>query len=329
MEAVTKMKIGMISFWHVHAKDYAEEARVHPDIGIAAIWDENEERGRKEAQMREVEYISDLEDLLNRQEIEAVVVSSPTNRHKEVMVQAAQAGKHIFTEKVLASTEEQAIVILNAVKESGVKLFVSLPRVYDGYTEAVQRLIESGELGELTQTRVRLAHNGATANWLPNHFYNKEECQGGALIDLGCHPVYLTRLFHGMPERVTAQFGYLTKKEVEDQAIVTFGYEDGSYGVAETGFVTPHSPFTIEIHGTKGSAIYGIPDKKLIKKVSDKWEEVMIPTDKPSPFSQWIDHIQTDKGTDKNLALALDLTVLMEAAYQAEKTKSEIVINPR
>ncbi|MFP3488614.1 Gfo/Idh/MocA family oxidoreductase, partial [Staphylococcus sp. SIMBA_130] len=135
------------------------------------------------------------------------------------MVQAAQAGKHIFTEKVLASTEEEAIHILNAVKEAGVKLFVSLPRVYDGYTEAVQNLIESGELGELTQTRVRLAHNGAIADWLANHFYNKEECQGGALIDLGCHPVYLTRLFLGMPERVTAQFGYLTKKEVEDQAI--------------------------------------------------------------------------------------------------------------
>ncbi|WP_237438495.1 Gfo/Idh/MocA family protein [Pseudalkalibacillus hwajinpoensis] len=323
------MKIGMISFWHVHAKDYAEEARNHPDVEIAAIWDENEERGRKEAQMREVEYISDLEDLLNRKEIEGVVVSSPTNRHKEVMVQAAQAGKHIFTEKVLASTEEEAIHILNAVKEAGVKLFVSLPRVYDGYTEAVQNLIESGELGELTQTRVRLAHNGAIADWLPNHFYNKEECQGGALIDLGCHPVYLTRLFLGMPERVTAQFGYLTKKEVEDQAIVTFGYENGSYGVAETGFVTAHSPFTIEIHGTKGSAIYGIPDKKLIKKVSEKWEEVMIPMDKLSPFSQWVDHIQTDKGTDENIALALDLTVLMEAAYQAEKTKSEIVINPR
>ncbi|MYL62558.1 gfo/Idh/MocA family oxidoreductase [Bacillus hwajinpoensis] len=319
----------MISFWHVHAKDYAEEARNHPDVEIAAIWDENEERGRKEAQMREVEYISDLEDLLNRKEIEGVVVSSPTNRHKEVMVQAAQAGKHIFTEKVLASTEEEAIHILNAVKEAGVKLFVSLPRVYDGYTEAVQNLIESGELGELTQTRVRLAHNGAIADWLPNHFYNKEECQGGALIDLGCHPVYLTRLFLGMPERVTAQFGYLTKKEVEDQAIVTFGYENGSYGVAETGFVTAHSPFTIEIHGTKGSAIYGIPDKKLIKKVSEKWEEVMIPMDKLSPFSQWVDHIQTDKGTDENIALALDLTVLMEAAYQAEKTKSEIVINPR
>ena len=323
------MKIGMISFWHVHAKDYAEEARVHPDVEIIGIWDENEERGRKEAQSREVEYISDLEDLLSRQEIEAVVVSSPTNRHKEVMVQAAQAGKHIFTEKVLASTEEEAIVILNAVKEAGVKLFVSLPRVYDGYTEAVQNLIRSEELGELTQTRVRLAHNGATADWLPNHFYNKEECQGGALIDLGCHPVYLTRLFHGMPGRVTAQFGYVTKKEVEDQAIVTFGYESGSYGIAETGFVTAHSPFTIEIHGTKGSAIYGIPDKKLMKKVSDKWEEVKIPTDRPSPFSQWITHIQMDKGTDENLGLALDLTVLMEAAYQAEKTKSEVVINPR
>ncbi|WP_226654210.1 Gfo/Idh/MocA family protein [Pseudalkalibacillus hwajinpoensis] len=323
------MKIGMISFWHVHAKDYAEEARVHPDVEIVAIWDENEECGREEAQMRQVEYINSIDELLNRQEIDAVVVTSPTNRHRELIVKAARAGKHIFTEKVLAATEEEALVILDEVKKAGVKLFVSLPRVYDGYTEAIQQLLASGELGDVTQTRVRLAHNGATADWLPNHFYNKEECEGGALIDLGCHPVYLTKIFHGMPQRVTAQFGYLTKKDVEDQAVVTFGYEDGSYGIAETGFVTAHSPFTIEIHGTKGSVVYGIPDKKLIKKVSDSWDEVAIPANRPSPFSQWIDHIQKDKVTDENLALALDLTVLMEAAYEAEENKSEVLVGGR
>ncbi|MGG1687093.1 Gfo/Idh/MocA family protein [Pseudalkalibacillus sp. NRS-1564] len=323
------MRIGMISFWHVHAKDYAKEAQIHPDTDIKAIWDENEERGRKEAQERAVEYISDLDVLLNREDIDAVVVSSPTNMHKEIIIRAARAGKHIFTEKVLAAKENEALEILEAVNEAGVKLFVSLPRVYDGYTEAIQQLIESGDLGDITQTHVRLAHNGATADWLPQHFYQKEECQGGALIDLGCHPLYLTRLFQGMPQRVTAQFGYVTEKEVEDQAVVTFGYQSGSYGIAETGFVNDHSPFTIEINGTKGSAVYGMPEKVLLKKVSDQWEEVAVPDDRPSPFFQWIDHIQKDIKTDENLGLALELTVLMEAAYRAEEQRREVVITNR
>ena len=323
------MNIGMISFWHVHAKDYAKEAEMHPETTIKAIWDENEDRGRQEAQKRQVEYVSDLDDLLSRKDIEGVVVASPTKEHKEIISRAAKAGKHIFTEKVLASTESEALEILGAVKEAGVKLFVSLPRVYDGYTEAIQNLIQSEELGAITQTRVRLAHNGAIADWLPDHFYNKDECQGGALIDLGCHPVYLTRLFQGMPQRVTTQFGYVTEKEIEDQAVVTFSYDNGSYGVVETGFVTAHSPFTIEVHGTKGTAIYGMPEKVLLKKVENEWEKVSIPSDRPSPFSQWINHIKNGKETDQNNALALELTVLMEAAYRAEQQKCEIEIGGR
>ena len=323
------MNIGMISFWHVHAKDYAKEAEMHPETTIKAIWDENEDRGRQEAQKRQVEYVSDLDDLLSRKDIEGVVVASPTKEHKEIISRAAKAGKHIFTEKVLASTESEALEILGAVKEAGVKLFVSLPRVYDGYTEAIQNLIQSEELGTITQTRVRLAHNGAIADWLPDHFYNKDECQGGALIDLGCHPVYLTRLFQGMPQRVTTQFGYVTGKEIEDQAVVTFSYDNGSYGIVETGFVTAHSPFTIEVHGTRGTAIYGMPEKVLLKKVENEWEKVSIPSDRPSPFSQWINHIKNGKETDQNNALALELTVLMEAAYRAEQQKCEIEIGGR
>ncbi|WP_347548264.1 Gfo/Idh/MocA family oxidoreductase [Pseudalkalibacillus hwajinpoensis] len=323
------MKIGMISFWHVHAKDYAREAERHSDTTIAAIWDEDEERGRREAQNRQAEYIGDLDDLLSRKDINAVVIDTPTNVHRDIIIKAAKAGKHIFTEKVLAATEKEALEILEVVKQADVKLFVSLPRVYDDYTEAILDLIKSGELGEVTQTRVRLAHDGATADWLPAHFYNKEECQGGALIDLGCHPVYLTRMFQGMPDTVSAQFGYITGKSVEDQAVVTYGYKNGAYGIAETGFVNAHSPFTIEVHGTKGSVCFGTPEQVLLKKVSAKWEEVELPADRPSPFKQWVDHIQNDKGTDENIALALDLTVLMESAYKAEAQKREIQIGER
>lgn len=321
------MNLGILSFWHVHAKDYAKEAEEHPETTITAIWDENEDRGRKEADKWGAEYIGSLDELLANDSIDGVVVTCPTNMHKEIMIKAAEAGKHIFTEKVLAATEKEVLAIIDTVKREGVKLFVSLPRVYDGYTLAIQNIIDAGEIGEITQSRVRLAHDGATADWLPNHFYNKEACQGGALIDLGCHPVYLTRLFQGMPKSVSAQFGYVTKKPVEDQAVVTFHYSGGSYGIVETGFVNPHSPFTIEVHGTKGSVLYGVPEDVMLVNKGDGFERVEIPTDQPSPFSQWVDHVQHNKDTDENVALALDLTVLMEASYRSKQEESEVVIS--
>ncbi|UUZ80861.1 Gfo/Idh/MocA family oxidoreductase [Paenibacillus sp. P26] len=155
------IKVAMLSFWHVHARDYAKQATEHPDTEITAVWDERPERGRKEAEARGVRFFESLDELLAQQDIDGVIVDTPTNMHRDVMVAAARAGKHIFTEKVVATTLKECNEILAAVEEAGVKLTVSLPRLNAGYTEAVQDVIRQGLLGDLTLVRTRLSHNGA------------------------------------------------------------------------------------------------------------------------------------------------------------------------
>lgn len=315
------IRLGMLSFWHVHAKDYAKQAMEHPDAVIQAIWDEVPERGRKEATNRGVTFYESLDELLASPDIDGVIVDTPTNMHRDVMVKAAQAGKHIFTEKVIAPTLQEANEIVAAVKEHNVKLTVSLPRLNDNYTLKIQEVLKQELLGPLTYVRVRLAHNGATANWLPEHFYDPVQTLGGALIDLGCHPMYLTRLFLGEPQRVNANYGFMTGKKVEDQAVAVLQYDNGALGVVEAGFITSHSPFTIEIHGQNGSLLYGTPDDKLLLKTSQlddvaaqQWTELMLPEKRISAFEQWVEHIQQNTTADENIALAIELTKLMEAA---------------
>ncbi|MFD2672674.1 Gfo/Idh/MocA family protein [Marinicrinis sediminis] len=323
------MKIAMLSFWHVHAKDYAEEALQHPLVDIAAIWDEDAERGRREAEKRGVPFYASLEEVLALPDIEGVVIDTPTNRHHDVMIQAAEAGKHIFTEKVLAATTSEAEAIIAAADRAGVILMVSMPRLDHDYTSTIKDVLHAGRLGKLTQARVRFAHNGAIAEWLPEHFYDAEACQGGALIDLGCHPVYLNRLFLGMPQSVQTSFNYVTGREVEDQATVLFQYDHGAVGIAETGFVNAFAPFTIEIHGTEGSLTLGIPDEKVRIRTQDtggEWEVVPMKEARPTTFSQWVTQIDKRERADENLQMALDLTRLMEAAYQAEREKKSVQI---
>lgn len=324
------IRVAILSFWHVHAKDYANDALNHPDTEITAVWDELPSRGREAANQLGVPFIKDLDELMQNPDIDAVIVTTPTNMHHDVMVKAAKAGKHIFTEKVIAPTMKEANEIIAAVQETGVKLTVSLPRLNDSYTFAVQNVIREGLLGELTFVRVRVAHNGAIAGWLPEHFYNLEQCGGGALIDLGCHPVYLTRLFLGMPESVSASYGYITGKEVEDNAVAVFRYANGSIGIAETSFVNSHSPFTIEVHGTEGTLMYGTPEPKMLirstKNNASTWEEITLPPARESAFSQWIDHIQNRTVAEENIMLALDLTKLMEASNLSVKEQRSILI---
>lgn len=316
------IRIGKISYWHVHAWDYTKQAQEHPGTEIVAVWDEIAQRGQAAAEKLGVTFYEDLNEMLSRDDIDAVIVDAPTARHQEVIVAAAKAGKHIFTEKVIAATLKELNIILDEVTKNNVKLTVSLPRLNDGYTLAIRDILSQGVLGKITLVRARLSHNGATANWLPEHFYSLEECLGGALIDLGCHPMYLTRLFmNEMPKEVSAHFGYVTGKQVEDNAVAVLSAASGAIGIVEAGFVNNHSPFTLEVHGTEGTLLYGTPENQLLLRTSgsgagssEKWTEQAIPPARESAFHQWVQHIENDTTADENVSLASDLTKLMEAS---------------
>lgn len=321
------LRLALLSFWHVHATDYARNALEHPETEVVAIWDELPARGQREAIARGVAFYERLDDLLAQPDIDAVVVATPTNLHPQVLVAAARAGKHIFTEKVLAITLAECDQILAAVEQAGVVLTVSLPRLSDPYTLAIRALLEQQALGEVTQARVRLAHDGALRSaaapegWLPSHFFDADACGGGALIDLGCHPMYLARLFLGMPESVSAHFGSVTGRAVEDNAVAVLRYPQGALGIVEAGFVNSSSPFSIEVHGTTGSLLYGTPEPTLLLRTTHDnasgWQSVALPPAASTPFAQWVEHIQRGTRASENVALARDLTALMQAAYQS------------
>ncbi|GLV57909.1 dehydrogenase [Dictyobacter sp. S3.2.2.5] len=332
------IRVAMLSFWHVHARDYTRQALEHPETQIVAAWDEEPARGRAKAEELGVRFYDDLNELLSQTDIDAVIVDTPTNIHHDIMIAAAKAGKHIFTEKVIATTLRECNEIIAAIEQAGVKLTVSLPRLNAGYTQAVREIMRQKQLGEATLVRVRLSHNGAVPTtdnpngWLPAHFFNAEQCGGGAMIDLGCHPMYLTRLFLGLPESVSATYGYVTGREVEDNALVTLRYPNGAIGVVEAGFVNRFSPFTIEAHGTEGSLFYGTPEAQLIMRStqpgtpgSDRWHTIsQLPAELPSAFQQWVGHIQQGTTATENVQTAIELTMLMEAANISARSNQPV-----
>ena len=242
------------------------------------------------------------------------------------MLSAAQAGKHIFTEKLLAPTVTEAEEIIGVADGAGVALEVSLPRLYHGYTSAIMTELADGRLGELTYCRVRLSHDGAIAGWLPDRFYDPTAAVGGALSDLGCHPVYLTQLFLGAhPATLSATYTSFTHHQVEDQAVVTLGYSGGAIGVIESGFLS-RDPFIIEMHGTKASLVYeGTQNLLQIQRAgADTWQSLPIPQDDANPFKHWVSHIREATRADDNLSRAVELTRLVSAANTAAATQTTV-----
>lgn len=314
------IRAAMLSFWHVHALGYAKQAAEHPDVELVAAWDENAERGRAQAAELGLAFHDDLAEVLARDDVDAVINDVPTTMHRDVLVAAAKAGKHIFTEKVLAPTTAECDEIMAAVDAAGVVLTLSLPRLYHGYTRAIRGIVADGRLGGLTLARARLSHGGALGEaWLPARFFDPGETAGGALIDLGCHPMYLARLFlGGLPESLIASYGYVTGRAVDDNAVALLRYPNGAIGVVEAGFVNRSSPFAIELHGTDASLLYGTPEPRLlVSGHGGQWSEVPVPEAAPTAFEQFVRHIQQGTKATENVEIGLDLTRLMEAANRS------------
>ena len=98
------MNIAMLSGWHVHAEGYAKEFNSIPGVKVTAVWDELPERGRAWAEKLGATFYEGVDALLANPSIDAVACCAPTNLHGDLLCRAANAGKHIFTEKVLALT---------------------------------------------------------------------------------------------------------------------------------------------------------------------------------------------------------------------------------
>lgn len=318
------LRIAMLSKWHVHAEDYAKQVMAIENVKITAVWDELPERGRTWADELGVDFEEDLHTLLKRDDVDAVVVVAPTNIHAEVMVAAANAGKHIFTEKIMALTVEDCKAIAAAVEKSGVKFCISLPHRTVPSNLFAKKVVEDKLLGGITLLRVRNAHNGAVANWLPDHFYDPIACGGGAMIDLGTHPMYLSRWLLGKPKSITSTFNSYTNKPVEDNAVSVIEFENKAIAIVETGFVTPSSPFSLELYGTEGSLIIGGPDN-TVKIASSKYDPnskgwvvpAELPEALPQAMNQWVDGILNGGHIHFGLEEGIQLTELMEAAYKS------------
>jgi predicted dehydrogenase len=318
------LTVAAIGFWHVHAGDYVRNVQQHPDTTLVAVWDDDETRGRAAAEQFGVEFVADLDALLARPELDAVTVTTATDQHTDVIGRAIAAGKHVFTEKILAPTAAEAEQLVDAASAAGVALVVSLPRLSDDYTVAIERVLDESALGELTYSRVRLAHDGWVAGWLPEQFADPQAAIGGALTDLGCHPAYLTRLFHrAEPLSIQAAYGSITGRAVEDNAVVTAHFPGGRLGVFEASVVTTPGAFTIELRGTKASLMFGFGGERLLAKggdFGDEWQELPLPEPRPGAFAQWVQHIQNGTTADDNLRHAIELTRMVVAANESAAT---------
>ena len=312
------MKVVICGLWHVHAEEYYREAAKHTEV--IGVWDVETTWRKQFSEKYDLHEFETFEDLLTSG-ADAAIVCTSTNIHADIMVKLADAGMDIFTEKVLALTTAECEAVEDAVQRNGVKFAISYPHKYGAGAQTVKKVVESGELGKINYYRCRNAHDGSTGNWLPPHFYNKEECGGGAMIDLGAHGMYLAEWLLGMPVEANSTFTLACSNpataekntdRVEDNAVTVMRYADGAIAINETGFVSCGSPLTLEVGGELGWVRFNGKTVEKYTKAAGSVEEVPMADALPSPITQFC----TGKLLDGcGMREAKNLTKLMEMAY--------------
>ena len=327
----------MLSMAHVHAEGYAQQVADNSEAELVCIWDDMPERGKPAAERWKVPYETDLDAVLARDDIDGVVINAPTSQHKDVMVPAAKAGKHIFTEKALSVTLADSTEIAAAVKAAGIKFMISLPSRTRPETLLTKRILDEGLLGDITLMRARIAHCAALDKWFSGGsqwFAEADLAGGGALFDLGCHTVDVMRWFMGEPLSLVSRVNnFAGAYDIDDNSVLLVEFKNRALGILDVSWVHRTGPNFFELHGTEGCLIRGLPgqdfmftSRKLKPADVDAWiAPTSMPAAQPTPMQQWLNAVLRDEPMTITVDDGWNLTQLLEAAYVSARENKAVI----
>jgi len=215
-----------------------------------------DERLRKAVDEFGCDYTKDYLELCDRDDVDVIMVMTPSGMHADMGIEAAKRGKHVITTKPIDVTVAKAEALIAACADAGVTLMTDLNFRYMEPYKKIRAAVEQGALGDLIFGEVRLKwwrtdeyFDGWRGTWAMDG--------GGSLMNQGIHQVDMLQWLMGPVKSVFAKMGIYGHKncETEDmlQAVLTF--ENGALGSITTTTTFPEGKETrIEIHGTKGAA---------------------------------------------------------------------------
>mgnify|MGYP001826185961 FL=1 len=187
---------------------------------------------------------------------DVIYIATPVDLHVEEVTRCAEAGKHVFCEKPLGRTVDEAQGIVSACRSHGVKLGVGLMMRFHAQHAEALRMVTAGRIGAPVLGRAQLSC------WYPpiEGAWRQDPARGGggSLMDMGSHCIDLLEMFLGRTLRVRCMIDSLVHDYAsEDTAVVALEFETGAKGVVDVLFNVPDasSRNRLELYGSRGSIL--------------------------------------------------------------------------
>ncbi len=262
-------------------------------IKLVGVCTSRRETGQKAVEQAGYQFATtDYNELLKREDIHIIDCCTPNYLHKDLLIAATRAGKHIYCDKPLAMNLKEAKDIIEVIKEAKIKHRMTFEYRFIPATMRAKQLIEEGFLGKVLSFRACYLHSRYVDPNRPMSWrLEKDKSGGGALFDLGSHALDLLRYLLGEYESVYASLETFIKKrpridnpqekadvKVDDLALLQIRMENGAIGTVEASRIATgtNDELRIEIHGTQGAVYFNHMDPN--------WLYVYDNREKDAPF---------------------------------------------
>ncbi|MCP4165873.1 MAG: Gfo/Idh/MocA family oxidoreductase [Chloroflexi bacterium] len=292
---VARIGIGIISFAHGHAQAYCQRMLSYDDVKLVACWDDDEGRGQQAADDYGMIYSAHVEDVLNHPHIQGVIVTCETNRHAEMVLAAAAAGKDILCQKPMALTLADCDRMAAAVEQAGVRFMMAYQMRRDPSNIKLKEIFDSGVLGTISLLRRRhcipvLLDQGFIKGKTRWHFDPDKNM--GMFMDDASHATDFIHWVMGKPISVMAEIqNTVTDFSPDDTGVAIYRFANGAMAVLLNASVTLAGENTTEIYGDQGVLIQNHDDApstnvplpsaatalKLYTRTQPTWQDLNVP----------------------------------------------------
>ena len=287
--AEAPVRFAIVGLVHDHARGFIPSAKSRKDIQLVAIVEPNQQLARSYAERYQLEsglFYTNLEELLEKANVQAVATFTSTFDHTKVVETCAARGVHVMMEKPLAVNMEHARAMEAAAKKGGIHVLVNYETTwYPANHEAYSQVHEKHAIGELRKIVVHDGHQGpkeigcseAFLEWLTDPVLNG----GGALTDFGCYGADLiTWLMEGQRPTsvfaVTQQIKPQVYPKVDDEATIVLTYPHAQ-GIIQASWNWPFNRKDMEIYGQTDYVLVPQSDLLRARREGSKETEPTVP----------------------------------------------------
>jgi predicted dehydrogenase len=223
------------------------------------------------------------EEILGDRRIEAVINTTPNSAHLETTYAAAAAGKHVFLDKPIANTIDDARAITAVCRQAKVVLALGYQRRRESHFRWVKEKIQAGVFGKLVNAEANISRDRLGKIDLNSWRYTAEGMPGGVMLQIGIHYTDVLEYLIGPVKAVSGRFVRLVLPgDNPDVASLVLEHENGALSTLNASYASASEYYLMNIYGKEASAYYDMHNGlRWLKRGSDKSAPVAMQKNDP------------------------------------------------